>query len=104
MPVRVRLRIGLISLVAIAAAATSGWFLGRESGVDLEAAQTAGEKAGWKRGTAIGSDIYPAGLQTGRQITYPRTYRAAYRIAYVNAFKGSGMKVPNAQQIMVSLP
>ncbi len=85
-------------------AALCGWHLGRNSGADLDAARTAGEKAGWEKGTAIGGDVYPAGLQTGRSITYPRNYRAAYRTAYVNAFKGSDVKVPKAEQIEVSLP
>ena len=94
----------LLVLIAVAIAAGSGWLLGRDSGAALEAARTAGEKAGWKDGTAIGGDVYPAGLQTGRRITYPRNYRAAYRTAYVDAFKGSDVKTPNAEQIKVSLP
>jgi hypothetical protein len=94
----------LLVLVLAAIAAAGGWLLGRGSGADLDAARAAGEKAGWKQGTAIGGDVYPAGLQTGRQITYPRNYRASYRTAYVNAFKGSDVKVPKAEQIKVSLP
>lgn len=94
----------LLTLVLAAAAAGGGWLLGRESGADLEAARVAGEKAGWQRGTAIGGDVYPAGLQTGRSITYPRNYRAAYRTAYADAFKGSDVRVPKAEQIKVSLP
>ena len=94
----------LAVLLVAALAAGGGWLLGRNSGADLAAARTAGERAGWKRGTAIGQDVYPAGLQTGRQITYPRSYRGTYRTAYVKAFAGSKVKAPKADQIKVSLP
>jgi hypothetical protein len=94
----------LLTLVLAVIAAGGGWLIGRESGADLGAARASGEKAGWRRGAAIGGDVYPAGLQTGRSITYPRSYRAAYRTAYTNAFKGSDLRVPKADQIKVSLP
>ncbi|MCB0875762.1 MAG: hypothetical protein R2718_13390 [Solirubrobacterales bacterium] len=101
---RGRVVTALAVVVLAALAAAGGYLLGRDSGADLESARTAGERAGWRRGTAIGGDVYPAGLQTGRRITYPRTYRSAYRDAYLSTFKGSSVKMPNADEIRVSLP
>jgi hypothetical protein len=94
----------LLAVIVIALAAGGGWLLGEGSGVDVEAARTAGENAGWTRGTAIGGDDYPAGLATGRRITYPRTYRDSYRIAYRRAFKGSGVDVPTDDDVQVAVP
>lgn len=99
-------RVGLaaLALVLIALAAGGGRLIGGNSGADLEAARTAGEKAGWRRGTAIGGQVYPAGLELGRKITYGRTYRDSYRSAYRRELKGSGVDVPNAAAVEVAVP
>ena len=94
----------LVAVIVLALAAGGGWLLGEESGADVEAARTAGENAGWTRGTAIGGDDYPAGLATGRRITYPRTYRDSYRVAYRRAFQGTGVGVPNDDDVEVAVP
>ena len=101
---RERLASVALVLVLIALAAGGGYLLGNDSGADLEAARTAGEKAGWTRGTAIGGDVYPAGLERGRKITYGRTYRDSYRAAYERAFKGSGVDAPKGDEIEVAVP
>jgi len=93
-----------VALVALALAGAGGYLLGTRSGEDLGAARTAGEEAGWTRGTAIGGDVYPGGLEQGRRITYARTYRNSYRAAYRRAFKGSGVDVPNDDEIAVAVP
>jgi hypothetical protein len=94
----------LLGLLLIVIAGSGGYLLGKGSGSDLESARDTGERAGWTKGTAIGGDDYPAGLATGQRITYPRTYRDAYRIAYRRAFKGSGIDVPDEDDVQVAVP
>lgn len=101
---RKRILLAAAAVLLIALAGAGGYLAGSNSGADLEAARTAGEKAGWRRGTAIGGEAYPAGLAQGRKITYGRTFRAAYRSAYLHAYKGSGVDAPKVDEIQVTLP
>lgn len=102
--VRKRILIAVPAVLLVALAGAGGYLAWNNSGADLEAARTAGEKAGWRQGTAIGGDAYPAGLAQGRRITYGRTFREAYRTAYLRAYKGSGVDAPKVDEIQVTMP
>lgn len=95
---------GALALVLLAIAAGGGYLAGSGSGEDLDAARVAGGEAGWSAGTAIGGDIYPAGLEKGRRITYGRAFRDSFRTAYRQAFRGTGIDVPNDDDIEVAVP
>ena len=101
---RKRVLLAVLATFAVGLAGAAGYLAGERSGVDLDAARLAGERAGWRQGTAIGGDAYPAGLAQGRRITYGRTFREAYRTAYLRAYKGSGVDAPKVDEIQVTMP
>jgi flagellar biosynthesis/type III secretory pathway protein FliH len=79
-----------------------GYFIGRSTGEDLDAANAAGEAAGKVRGTEIGSRRgYASGFKAGRQAGYKQTYADAYRQAYRKAYEDAGLETPARDEIEI---
>ncbi len=99
---RTRTAVFVSAVVLLAAGlGVGGYFLGRSTGENLDAARAAGAAAGQNRGAAKGAaQGYAVGLKAGRKAGYGQTYPTAYRKAYRKAFEDAGLSAPTK----VSLP
>jgi hypothetical protein len=82
---------GVIALALGAGSALGGYFLGKSSGEDLQAARLAGERAGQQAGAASGAEKgYAQGFTQGRKKGYRNAYESAYRKTYRQALRDAG--------------
>jgi hypothetical protein len=92
----------IVVLVLAVGAGVGGYFVGKSSGEDLDAARAEGEVAGEKEGAAEGAEEgFAAGFKEGREKGFDETYADAYRSAYQRAFKEEDLDPPAEDKIDV---
>lgn len=93
-----RNRVAVLAVCAFlltGAAGVGGYFVGKSTGEDLDAARDAGVAAGQRKGAAVGSKQgYEIGFKKGRERGYEQTFDDAYRGAYRKAFEDAGLDPP----------
>ena len=95
----------IAALVAALALGVGGYFYGKSTGEDLDAARTQGAEAGRAKGAAKGAvEGYAAGFKKGREVGFAHAYPKAYRTSYAKAFDDAGLDAPDVQDIPVSAP
>jgi flagellar biosynthesis/type III secretory pathway protein FliH len=94
---------GVAVVVCALAVGVAAYFVGKSTGEDLEAAQTAGARAGERAGTAKGTKQgYAAGFAQGRKKGYERAYAPAYRAVYTETLDDAGYEATEKE--LASLP
>jgi hypothetical protein len=81
--------------------AIGGFFVGRSTGEDLDAAQSRGYAAGKTSGTASGT---AKGLAKGRKETFGGAYKRSYVISYKRAYRLEGVTPPKTVKVKVQSP
>jgi hypothetical protein len=88
-----RLAVAATVLVLGAGVATGGYFLGKNSGEDLDAARAFGARQGQREGAARGAERgYEQGLRRGRRQGYRQSYGPAFDKAYNGELKKAGFE------------
>lgn len=99
------LMIGLVVVLLAIALGVGGYFVGKGTGEDLDAARaqgaTAGKKAGTLKGTKQG---FKAGFRKGKSKGYEKAYGPAYKSSYVKAYEDAGLDAPAKSEIEVPDP
>jgi hypothetical protein len=87
------LAISAIVLALAAGVGVGGYFLGRNSGEDLDAARAAGARQGQREGAARGAERgYGQGFRRGRRQGYRHSYGPAYDRAYNAELRKAGFE------------
>ena len=94
-----RKRTWLVLPILIALVLGAGFFSGRSTGEDLDAAHDQGAAVGQARGVRSGT---ANGMAEGATVTFADAYGLSYRLAYRKAFRAQGADPP--KRITVKVP
>jgi flagellar biosynthesis/type III secretory pathway protein FliH len=90
-----RVLVAVLVLLLLGGLGAGGYFYGKSTGEDLDAARAEGAAAGQRKGAAKGAEEgYAEGFAEGRKKGYEQTYDDAYRAAYTKAFEDAGLDPP----------
>jgi hypothetical protein len=91
------------AIVLIVGLAAGGYFLGKSSGEDLDAARAQGAAVGQRAGAAQGaSEGFAQGRKEARGKAFATSYTTSYRASYRQAYEDAGLDPPD--QIDVPKP
>lgn len=83
-----RVLILFLAVLTVASGMGAGYWIGRSSGEDLDAARTAGSRAGAASGRTEGEE---AGRSEGEKAGYEQSFQDAYDAAFKKALEDAGV-------------
>lgn len=93
------------SILAAVLIGAGGYFFGRSTGEDLDAARSSGAVSGKKAGAAKGYALgFKKGFREGRGKGFEDAFPGAYKENYAKAFEKAGLDAPAASDIDAPKP